>query len=638
MEGIESAGAVLPGGGIAMARTSPKRARYIELSNFLGVDFANEETEVDVRRSPYAPNMVADRAGRPEKRVGYKQICSYEGRINGIHFFDGEMIVHAGTNFYDAEGNLLYEGANDARSVSFVMALEEIVDEMSILHYSLYIMDGANYLCYDGENLKKVDGYIPTTKAAGMAYEPSNLIQPKRINCFMGNGRDVEFQLDGRELDNAQAIVYVEGQLKTAGVDYTLNAQEGTITFVSAPPATSGNDNISVQFTKTIAGYYDMIGKCRTYSTFGVSNDARVFVTGNPDHPNRDWQSGTYNPEYFPDTGYTNLGSSNAAIMGYIKQYDSMIVVKEPSDEAGLFLRNAQVVESEKEGATTHETIFEAKEGISGVGAISRYAFASLGNDQLMLTRNGVCGLSTNAVSNQKSVINRSFMVNPQLTKEKNLSEAVAAVWGRFYVLSVNGVCYVANTEQTCSTPSGTGYEWYYWTDIPARVLREHGGKLYFGTEDGKVMCFRDPEEEGRFAYSDNGAPINSVWTTALLDGGNFMREKSISKKGTGVLVKPYTRSSGEIYFTTDKTLREVTSDFTVDIFDFDDVDFNRFTFDIMDGPRVQVSPRKFRKVLQFQMGVRNNEADQGFGILAMMISFTMGNLTRRKNGGIKKL
>ena len=85
MEGIEGAGAVLPGGGVAMARTSPKRARYIELSNFLGVDFANEETEVDVRRSPYAPNMVADRAGRPEKRAGYKQICSFEGRINGAN-------------------------------------------------------------------------------------------------------------------------------------------------------------------------------------------------------------------------------------------------------------------------------------------------------------------------------------------------------------------------------------------------------------------------------------------------------------------------------------------------------------------------------------------------------------------------
>ena len=129
-----------------MARTSPKRARYFELSNFLGVDFANEETEVDVRRSPYAPNMVADRAGRPEKRAGYKQICSFEGHINGIHFFDGDMIVHAGTDFYDAEGNLLYENANDARSISFVMGLEEIADEISVLHHSLYILDGANYL------------------------------------------------------------------------------------------------------------------------------------------------------------------------------------------------------------------------------------------------------------------------------------------------------------------------------------------------------------------------------------------------------------------------------------------------------------------------------------------------------------
>lgn len=109
-----------------MAKTSPKRARYIELSSFLGVDFANEETEVDVRRSPYAPNMVADRAGRPEKRAGYQTIKEFSGRINGIHFFDGNMLVHAGTGFYDAQGNSLYSGANDARSVSFIMAQREV--------------------------------------------------------------------------------------------------------------------------------------------------------------------------------------------------------------------------------------------------------------------------------------------------------------------------------------------------------------------------------------------------------------------------------------------------------------------------------------------------------------------------------
>lgn len=616
-----------------MARTSPKRARYIELSNFLGVDFANEETEVDMRRSPYAPNMVADRAGRPEKRPGYQTIGTFTGRINGIHFFDGKMLVHAGTTFCDELGNVLYEGANDDRSVSFVMGLGELVDEVTFLHHSLYILDGQNYLRYDGTAVEKVEGYIPTTRAAGVALEPVNLLQKKRRNTFKGDGTKVEFQTDAKDWDSAEVEIYVDGQLKIAGTDYTVDAEQGTITFTTAPEVTSGNDNISIIFSRTVPGYRELIEHCRIYSTFGVGNDTRVFVSGNADQPNRDWQSATYDPEYFPDTGYTDLGSNNTAIMGYTKQYDSLLVIKEPSNETGLFLRSAQLVEEEKEGTKTYKPIFPVTEGISGVGAISRYAFAGLGNDQLMLTRNGVCGLSTNAVSNQKSVVNRSFMVNPQLTKELNLSEAVAEVWGRFYVLCVNGVCYVANTEQTCSTPSGTGYEWYYWTDIPARVLRQHQGKLYFGTDDGKVMRFKDPEVEGRFAYSDDGAPIHSVWTTALLDGGNFMREKNISKKGTGVLVKPYTRSSGEIYFTTDKTLREVTRSFTMDIFDFEDVDFNRFTFDIMDGPRVQVSPRKFRKVLQFQMGVRNNEADQGFGILAMMISFTMGNLTRRKNG-----
>ena len=616
-----------------MARTSPKRARYIELSNFLGVDFANEETEVDMRRSPYAPNMVADRAGRPEKRPGYQTIGTFTGRINGIHFFDGKMLVHAGTTFCDELGNVLYEGANDDRSVSFVMGLGELVDEVTFLHHSLYILDGQNYLRYDGTAVEKVEGYIPTTRAAGVALEPVNLLQKKRRNTFKGDGTKVEFQADAKDWDSAEVEIYVDGQLKIAGTDYTVDAEQGTITFTTAPEVTSGNDNISIIFSRTVPGYRELIEHCRIYSTFGVGNDTRVFVSGNADQPNRDWQSATYDPEYFPDTGYTDLGSNNTAIMGYTKQYDSLLVIKEPSNETGLFLRSAQLVEEEKEGTKTYKPIFPVTEGISGVGAISRYAFAGLGNDQLMLTRNGVCGLSTNAVSNQKSVVNRSFMVNPQLTKELNRSEAGAEVWGRFYVLCVNGVCYVANTEQTCSTPSGTGYEWYYWTDIPARVLRQHQGKLYFGTDDGKVMRFKDPEVEGRFAYSDDGAPIHSVWTTALLDGGNFMREKNISKKGTGVLVKPYTRSSGEIYFTTDKTLREVTRSFTMDIFDFEDVDFNRFTFDIMDGPRVQVSPRKFRKVLQFQMGVRNNEADQGFGILAMMISFTMGNLTRRKNG-----
>ena len=41
-----------------MAKTAPVRQKRITIDRFLGVDFANAETEVDTRRSPWAPNMV----------------------------------------------------------------------------------------------------------------------------------------------------------------------------------------------------------------------------------------------------------------------------------------------------------------------------------------------------------------------------------------------------------------------------------------------------------------------------------------------------------------------------------------------------------------------------------------------------
>ena len=55
----------------------------------------------------------------------------------------------------------------------------------------------------------------------------------------------------------------------------------------------------------------------------------------------------------------------------------------------------------------------------------------------------------------------------------------------------------------------------------------EHDGKLYFGTDDGKVMVFSGE-------YADDGRAIDAIWTTPLLDGGNFMQEKNISRRGNG--------------------------------------------------------------------------------------------------------
>lgn len=598
-----------------MAKTAPVRQKRITIDRFLGVDFANAETEVDTRRSPWTPNMVADKAGYPEKRPGYTCLQSYPGPVHGMGFFQGNMLVHAGTKLYGPEKTILYSDMAERRSAFF--------------HWEdkLYILDGSHYLVYDGVQAKEVDGFIPTTvigrepSGGGTLFEAVNLLQPKRINSFVSDGTATEFLLDSMGIDTAEVTVWVDGEEKSEGEDYTVDREAGKVIFTQAPADSEGLDSVTIRFSKTVAGYRERICKCTIAGSFGLGNDSRVFLTGNPEYPNTDWQSGLYDPTYFPDTGYTRLGSENTAIMGYLKQYDSMIVVKEQADdETGLFIRSAELTENS-------EAIFPVKEGIAGMGAVSPYAFGTLAGDPVFLSPGGVYGLDTNAVTQQRSVQLRSFFINPRLTRESSLGEAVGAVWGQFYVVCVNGHAYVANGSQTNENPmGGRGYEWYYWTDIPARVLREHDGRLYFGTDDGKVMVFSGE-------YADDGQAIDAIWTTPLLDGGNFMQEKNISRRGTGILTKPYARSSGEIFFSTEKSLMQVTRQYTMDLMDFDDVDFNRFSFTMQDNPRVQISPKKFRKVLQFQMGVRNCVAGEGFGVLAMMVTFSMGNMTRRKDG-----
>ena len=77
------------------------------LSNFKGVDFANNATQVSTSRSPDAQNIISDLAGKPVKRTGYQTVANFGSRINGIYRLATEdvekFLVHAGTNLYEWE-------------------------------------------------------------------------------------------------------------------------------------------------------------------------------------------------------------------------------------------------------------------------------------------------------------------------------------------------------------------------------------------------------------------------------------------------------------------------------------------------------------------------------------------------------
>lgn len=52
-------------------------------------------------------------------------------------------------------------------------------------------------------------------------------------------------------------------------------------------------------------------------STGAAGPATGIFLSGNPDYPNRDWYSGYNDPTYWEDSAYSVLGRGDSAIMGY---------------------------------------------------------------------------------------------------------------------------------------------------------------------------------------------------------------------------------------------------------------------------------------------------------------------------------
>ena len=623
----------------AMTASPPHRAVYTKkYTGFRGVDFAGDPSQVDDTRSPWAVNVISDASGFPEKRKGWSTVqdLSASGRVNGLFSFaDAEgqthFLAHVGVDLYDwsdqaapFESYVIYTGLTDARSTSFVYGGK------------LYVLDGAHYLVYDGSAVHPVSevAFVPTTSVTrqpsggGTSFEAVNLLTPKRMNSFAGDGSSTVYHLDTQGLDSVDRVT-VDNAVKTVTTDYTVNLAAGTITFMTAPPVSasgSGVDNVVILFSKTVAGYADKIQKCTIAVLFGYGNANRIFVSGNPDFKNVDYQSGLDDPGYFPDTGYTKIGSDSTAVMGYLKQYDNLLILKEDNgQDTGIFLRSAAMTED-------GEVYFPLRQGVAGIGAIAKGAIGTLRDDPLFLTRQNVSAVSlAGNVTQERTVLDRSYFVNARLRKEADLPEAQAVVWNGYYILCVNGHCYVADGRQTSGYQGSFGYEWYYWTNIPARVWMEQNDQLFFGTADGRICKFSSDTTVG--AYSDDGACVGgedgACWSTPFMDGGNYMLFKNIQKRGTGILAKPYTRSSGKIYYATEREWQRRVRTYQTDYFDINDVDFNRFTFSTTDRPQVISTNTKANKVLMFQMMIQNDTLYEGFGILGAIVTYTAGNYTK---------
>ena len=176
-------------------------------------------------------------------------------------------------------------------------------------------------------------------------------------------------------------------------------------------------------------------------------------------------------------------------------------------------------------------------------------------------------------------------------------------------------------------------YECYHWDNISARVVMKTSDNgvesLYFGGESGDICKF-NTDVEGVARFSDNGAPIYAAWSTKADDDGDPMMLKTLLKKGNAVTIKPYTRSSAKICFRTDKDAEAQQVAFgTMDIFDWEDIDFERLTFNSNDAPSEIPFNRKVKNYKRLQFVVVNDVVNEGFGVYGITKHFVTGNFAK---------
>jgi hypothetical protein len=477
-------------------------------SGFRGVDFRGEETALT--RSPDSLNVWRNykNISGVETRPGMKLSAAFSEPVYGVFFYNDMMLVHSGSKLYKVVNGVqtvIYSGLKEQASDSFVF--EGI----------WYFKDGKHYLKYDGNAISAVEGFAPTTSigrkpaGGGTIHQDVNLLSGRRINTFLADGTSKTYALDAQDIDTDFApIVKVNGSVVT---NYTVSYLNGKINFKEAPsvPATDGQDNVSVEFRKTVKGYADRILNCTLLQVF----DNRVFFSGNPDYPNTVWHCSLDDPSYCSDLDYYREGLDTAAVRGLVAGNNALWVFREPSDANTTVFYHTPTLDSDygKIYPSTHSSI--------STGCVGKAI--NFGDDICFFSEKGMEGISGD-VTTEQILTHRSSLVDRKLTADANYRDMILAEWEGYLLVFAGKNVYLADSRSAFTMDGHTEYEWHYWQlERSVTCVKVHDGVLYVGTEDGV------------YSFSDFKADVESYWTTPLDKFKHPNKVKTTNKKSCTV-------------------------------------------------------------------------------------------------------
>lgn len=481
-----------------LAAGSLKRQTYY---NFRGVDFTDDA--VNETRSPDSLNMWKNYKSlgkKIETRPDIELQLQLENTIYGLFFYTinnvDHWIIHSGVSLYDYNPNtkaltiLKANGMNPFNSTAF------------IYNNLFFMIDGINYLEYNGSTIKNVEGTIPLTSigrkpaGGGTQYQDINLISDYRKNSFWSDGTSTEYHLDATGITSGSVTVWISDTEQSAS-SYSVDAVNGIITFNTAPTAAIDEDNVVIQFAKPVSGYANKIKKCTIATMF----DNRVFFSGNQDYPNAVFWCSYNDPRYISDMNYALEGTDIAKVKSMVAGNNALWVFKEPSQANTTVFYHVPLESYDERLGDTVKTYPSVHSSISTGCAATGINF---NDDICFFSDRGMEGI-TGDITTEQVLAHRSSLVDRKMLNEENYKRMVLAEWEGYLLVIIDDTVYLANSRETVANADHNEYEWFYWKLAKKmRATNVHNNVLYLCSERENVY-----DDNGYIKYTDG---LNFYW------------------------------------------------------------------------------------------------------------------------------
>lgn len=483
---------------------------------------------------------------------------------------------------------------------------------------TLYVMSREKTVSWQGTSFVEETPYVPLVitgaepGGGGTSLENLNLLSAFRRVEYSGDGTSTDYVLP-QEAVSVTKVVVDNVEQSNAG---SFSAETHTFTFTEPP--ISGVANVEFTYSidqETAEANRLQILRCPLLEAYNGSTDTRLFVAGdgtNICYYSGVTQDGDPSATYFPAMNEVAVDMSSSPVTGLVRHYSKLLVFKPD----GAFTITYEAV-TLTDGSTVAG--FYLRSSNREVGNEVLGQVQTVNNYPRTLTKNGIYEWRiTSSFYRDERYANRISAKVEDSLKVADIRNIVACddSFHKTYYLFLNDESgtvlvnrYDLNKEGIWCTYTGELFR-----NVQAAFVS--GGKLTIIGQQEAFWLDDSVSVDAPLTPGAGSTAIPALWESGYMAFGADFRRKYSSYIYVSLL--PETNSKVTVTASTDK--REVYTEKTAqsDMFSFEDLNFENFTFSLDSAPKIQRIRLKVKKFVYYKLIFRVTE----YGSRATILGF----------------